>query len=127
MTEDVSVEKSSGDFEAVLREDRIGYDPETETYYAQYDTENIEDLTTTIIRSVSAVTGVPPREFDPLYDVIDPDALKDLFAKPRRNAPDHNGVYVIFEFASCEIAINWDGEIQVTPPQDVSSSESNEG
>ncbi|WP_458190893.1 HalOD1 output domain-containing protein [Haladaptatus sp. NG-WS-4] len=119
MTEDVSSKNRSVDFEQTLREDRVGYDPETETYYAQYDTEDVENLTTTIIRSVSAVTGDSPQEFDPLYDVIDPDALEDLFDKPRRNAPNHEGVYVTFKFASCELAINWDGEIQITPPQNV--------
>jgi hypothetical protein len=126
MTGDASSENRSVDFEQILQADRVGYDPEMETYYAQYDTENVENLTTTIIRSVSAVTGDSPREFDPLYDVIDPDALKDLFDKSRRNAPNHDGVHVSFKFASCEIAINWDGEIRITPPQDVSST-SNEG
>ena len=42
MTEDVSSKNRSVDFEQTLREDRVGYDPETETYYAQYDTENVE-------------------------------------------------------------------------------------
>ncbi|WP_227380251.1 HalOD1 output domain-containing protein [Haladaptatus halobius] len=122
MTKHTSSENRSVDLEKRLREDRVGYDPETETYYAQYDIENVDELTTSITRSVSAVTGDPPQEFGPLYDVIDPDALEDLFDKFRRNAPDHGGVYVTFKFASCEIAVSWDGEIQITPPQDVSSA-----
>jgi hypothetical protein len=116
MTEHTSSESRSVDFEQTFREDRVGYDPKTETYYAQYDTENVDELTTSIIQSVSAVTGDLPRELDPLYNVIDPDALKDLFDKPRRNPLEHNGVYVTFKFASCEIAISWDGEIRITPP-----------
>ena len=124
MTEKTPDGNRSDDLGKIFQEDRVGYDPETETYYAQYDTENIEGLTTTIIRSVSAVTGQPPQELGPLYDVIDPDALEDVFDKPRRNASEHCGMYVSFTFASCKIAISWDGEIRITP-QDVSTPASN--
>ncbi|ODR79566.1 hypothetical protein BG842_06585 [Haladaptatus sp. W1] len=99
-----------------LPEDRVGYDPETKTYYAQFDTAT---LIPTIIQSVAAVTGKPSQELDPLYEVIDPDALEKLFDNPRHNSPEHEGVYVSFKFASCKLSVSWDGEIRITPPHDV--------
>lgn len=121
MSEDKRDECWSVDPDEALRRDKLGYDPETETYYVQYDEEDVADLTTKIVKSVAAITGETPLDLEALYTVIDPGVLQKLFETPRSNPTEHEGVYVTFEFASCELTISWDGEIRITPPDDVST------
>lgn len=112
-------EDASTDLKKLLRQDRVGYDPKTESYYAQYDVDNSETLVTTVVRSVAAITGKNPVELDPLYATVDPDALEQVLDESRSDSSKQESVSVIFDFASCEITISCDGTVRIEPPDHV--------
>ncbi|WP_312908265.1 HalOD1 output domain-containing protein [Natronosalvus caseinilyticus] len=118
MSENECNEDASTDLKSFLRQDRAGYDPKTESYYAQYDVENSETLVTTVVRSVAAITGKTPVELDPLYTTIDPDALKQVLDNSRSDSTKQGSVSITFDFASCEITISCDGTMRIEPPDD---------
>lgn len=109
------------DAEGLHRQDRVGYDPLTQTYYAQYGGERSAGLTAKVVRFVAAITGETPLELEPLYTVIDPEALEGLFDNARNNPDEHEGMYVTFEFESCQITVSWGGEIRVKPSNEAST------
>lgn len=71
------------------------------------------DITETVVTAVAEATGVEPLELEPLYTVVDPDALNRLFA------PSSSGrspfVEICFSMAGCEVVVHCDGEVVVTP------------
>ena len=121
MSENEGNEDASTDLKKLLRQDRVGYDPETESYYAQYDMGNSEALVTTVVQSVAALTGETPIELDPLYETIDPDALKQVLDKSGSDSSKQESVSVTFDFAACEITIYCDGTMRIELPDDASS------
>lgn len=116
MSENEFTEDASTCLKKFLRQDRVGYDPETESYYAQYDTESSEALVTTVVQSVAALTGKTPVELDPLYATIDPDALQQVLDNSRSDSSKQESVSVTFNFASCEITLYCDGTMRIEPP-----------
>ena len=67
------------------------------------------EISETVVITVAEATGVDPLELEPLYEVVDPDALNRLF----RSAPGF--VEVSFRMANCEVVVHCDGEVVVTP------------
>lgn len=76
--------------------------------------ETFEERSTSqrVITAVAEETGNDPTEVGPLYHVIDPDALDQLFASTRGNG--RNQGHVEFTFAGCDVVVRGDGEIEVT-------------
>lgn len=67
-------------------------------------------------RVVSAVAdriGADPAALDPLYEVVDPDALDALF-EPRRLHPDRSDPRVSFAYCGCDVVVSADGGVRVT-------------
>ncbi|WP_254863964.1 HalOD1 output domain-containing protein [Halovivax gelatinilyticus] len=72
------------------------------------------DVSETVVMTVAEAKGVDPLELDPLYDVIDPDALNSLF-QPSVGSPPAP-MDLRFSMAGCEVVVRGDGEVLVTPP-----------
>lgn len=76
-----------------------------------------------VVAAVADARDEDPLELPPLYGVIDPDALDQLFDRGvsgRRPGPGR----VIFMLADCEVVVHSDGEVDVTAPGDRESSSS---
>lgn len=74
-----------------------------------------ERITETVIDAVAAESGVDPLELEPLYHVVDPDALNDLF---RSTAGDSSSVELRFTMAGCQVVVRGDGDAVVTQVTD---------
>lgn len=66
----------------------------------------------TVIDAVAEATGVDPLDLEPLYTVIDPDALNSLF-RPSVGCPA--AMELRFSMADCQVVVHEDGEVAVTP------------
>lgn len=64
-----------------------------------------------VIQAVANASDEDPREMEPLYDAIDPDALDALV----RSAEDHGGTELTLEFSynDCWVRLGDDGELTV--------------
>lgn len=94
---------------------------------AQYqrDTKQSDDGTVSkrVIAAVADALDVDPLELPPLYDVVDPDALDQLFdhgSPAGGNGPGR----VVFTMADCEVVVHSDGSVDVTAPVDRNSASS---
>ena len=103
-----------------LTSDYRGYDPVTETYHLHHDWGTNQSLIETIVFAVAAVTGRPPTEIEPLYDVIDPDALAVLF-RPVSDAKPRDDGFVSFTFDGQAVTVRATGEIIIDVPDDAES------
>jgi hypothetical protein len=74
-----------------------------------------------IVTAVAEARGVDPLELDErLFDVVDPDALGDIFAD-RPSGAERRGGQVTFRLARCYVTIDGDRRVSVRPPEDVSA------
>jgi hypothetical protein len=71
-----------------------------------------------VVSTVAQAKGVDPLELEPLYNVVDPDALDSLFA----SNDGQSSMELCFEMAGCEVVVDGAGEVAVTPPETESSS-----
>jgi hypothetical protein len=68
---------------------------------------------TTVVRAVSEVVGVRPTELPvELNEVVDPDAMEDLFA-PRPDGEPRADGRVEFELLDCAVVVHADGRVVV--------------
>lgn len=65
-----------------------------------------------VVEAVAEAKGVDPLDLDPLYDVIDPDALEGMFQFPGRG-PDAS-LELRFTMAGCTVVITGDGDVTAT-------------
>ena len=71
-----------------------------------------KEVSDIVVTSVAEAKGVDPLELEPLYDVVDPDALDTIF-----NSTDaSSSMELSFTMAGCEVVVCGDGEVNVTPP-----------
>lgn len=71
-----------------------------------------EPVSSTVVTGVAAVKNVDPIDLPPLYYAIDPDALDGLF-QPHCSASET--VRVQFTFAGCDVVVDGDSRVTVTP------------
>lgn len=64
-----------------------------------------------VVAAVAKAKGVDPLDLDPLYDVVDPDALDRLFADGKAGSAS---LEVSFTMADCEVVVDGSGEVAVT-------------
>jgi hypothetical protein len=76
-------------------------DTDTTAYRATDDEQSSES----VIEAVSEVTGTDPAEMDPLYDVVDPDALNELFSPSADRDQQSPLDYVQFHFEGCTVTV----------------------
>lgn len=94
----------------------ITFDPETSTYRLHYDWQGDESVTTVVSTGVAAITNTPPTELDPLFEILDPDALNQLFSST--NGPSRGDGRVSFQFNDCTVIVDATGEIAISPTED---------
>lgn len=91
---------------------------DTGVYTVQYDRESEEPLSTAVVVAVTTAAGLDPGEIEePLYEVIDPEALDDLFRTQEGTdvAPDSE---VSFTLAGHRVTISAGETIAVRPLDD---------
>lgn len=96
---------------AETSEQVVYYNGRRGTYHTWYDQDDYEPVTTAILMAVASLREVDPVELESLNDVIDPDALNELFVHWNREIPRSGGGSVSFSFAGYEVTIQSDGEI----------------
>lgn len=77
-------------------------------------------ISETVVTTVAEAKGVDPLDLEPLYSVIDPDALNSMF-RPSVGSPPAS-IELNFSMAGCEVVIRGDGEVAVTPPAETDES-----
>lgn len=85
-----------------------GGDDETYVYVRKADEPTAES----VVRAVSELTGTDPDAMDPLYDVVDPDALNAL-CDPDAGA-EGASPRVSFRFSGCTVVVYGDGRTIVS-------------
>ncbi|RBI60416.1 hypothetical protein DMJ13_19100 [halophilic archaeon] len=73
-----------------------------------------DSLAAAIITHIAAQKDVEPTTLDPLYEVIDPEALENLFA-PQLDGTSRTDGQVEFAYSGYRVTITSDGDIQSTP------------
>lgn len=73
-----------------------------------------ERISEKVITGVAEAKGVDPLDLDPLYDVIDPDALNSMF-RPSDGSPSAS-MELRFSMSGCQVVIRREGEVTVNPP-----------
>ncbi|WP_459192006.1 HalOD1 output domain-containing protein [Halosimplex sp. J119] len=83
----------------------------TEIVYSAADERPAEmDLSVAVIESLAEAKGITPVDIEqPLYDVVDPDALDRLFTDGESPVSGR----VVFDFEAHEITVHSDGDILV--------------
>ncbi|MFC7081999.1 HalOD1 output domain-containing protein [Halorussus caseinilyticus] len=92
--------------------DRVTYDPATEGYRGQSDWERSDHVSLTVVETVSAVAGKEPDAMEPLYSILDPDALETILASPQGGF-----VRLSFSYEGCSVTLTSTGEIVVRPDE----------
>lgn len=74
-----------------------------------------EDWTTSerVVSAVAEATGADPVSLEPLYAVVDPDAL-DALLETSRPGPDGSLPRVSFTYCGCDVVVSADGGVQVS-------------
>lgn len=72
---------------------------------------------TAVIETIAVATNTVPTEADPLYDVIEPDALDDLFDPAW--GPTTPELDVSFHYQDLEVSVSATGTVTVQPAGDV--------
>lgn len=71
-----------------------------------------ESIGTAVVSAVADAKGVDPLDLDPLYDVIDADAVDAIFSE----ADGSSSLELRFSMAGCDVVVHGAGEVSVTPP-----------
>ena len=88
----------------------------TGSYTAQIDQS--ERMVSAIVSGVAACTGRGVTDLPPLYNVVDPQALEQMFASPLDSRHRSNDERIVFTYAGCEIVIDGGGELTVRSLED---------
>lgn len=91
------------------------------TYLATFDPGAGERASEAVITAVADLAGTSPIELEPLYDVVDPDALDSLVAHARRvdNGDAHE---LQFTYEGYDVDVRTDGQIRVREPSTPASA-----
>mgnify|MGYP006286281055 FL=1 len=71
-----------------------------------------ETAAESVVRAVSELTGTDPEAMDPLYDVVDPDALNAL-CEPETSG-EGASPRVSFQFGGCTVVVYGEGRTVVS-------------
>lgn len=86
----------------------------------QYTIEPDESISCTIIRAVAAATGVSPERLEPLYNVINPDALDRLFKMPSETPRCSQETAVSFQYEGYLVTVQNHRQIILSSQETVS-------
>ena len=79
----------------------------------EFDWNDVESVSMTVVETVAAVTGKRPTELDPLNHVVDTDAIETLF-RPTSTSPRNAG-RLEFTYEGCVVTIKSAGLVEVRP------------
>lgn len=65
-----------------------------------------------VVEAVATATDYDPYDVPPLYEVVDPDALDELFSPKHDGTPRRSG-RIVFRLAGCDVTVTGRGEIVV--------------
>ena len=84
-------------------------------YLTVHQWDGVSSVCETIVNAVSAYLAVDPLELQPIGEVIDPDAVNELFG-PTNHLPgtDRSTGYLTFHYSGCEITLFASGQIEVS-------------
>lgn len=88
----------------------------------EYDIGASEEVSTAVIRAVSAIEGAKPESLRPLTEVIDPGAVNMLFDTQGDGMP-RVGARLSFVYSECEVTID-NGEYLTVRPINPEASDS---
>ena len=88
----------------------------TEPYTARIGQS--ERMVSAIVSGVAAYTDRGVTALPPLYDVVDPQALEQVFASPPESRHRSNDGRFVFTYAGCEIVIGGGDELTVRSLED---------
>ena len=80
---------------------------------ATYHIRNDESVTEGVVRAVSSATHSEPIELEPLYSVVDTDALNALFTSLGTGTSRHSNGVVEFDYAGNRIQVTSSGSIEI--------------
>ena len=91
-------------------DDRTRGDEEsaTESRHVQHNWESGNPLYVTVIKAVSAITEQKPTAMEPLYSVVDPEAVETLMTSSRGGH-----VHLSFSYEGCTVSIEHSGAVVV--------------
>lgn len=83
--------------------------------------ESENDVCDTVLSAVAEAEGVEPAQLDePLSEVVDPDALRALFA-PKHDGTPREG-RVTFTYCGYDVTVEAPDEVRVSDPSESASS-----
>ena len=84
------------------------YDPAKRTHHHRHDWQDSDSVCLAVVETVSTVTGTDPNSMEPLYSVLDADALEAFLSSARSGT-----VHVSFTFEGCSVTVASDGTVDV--------------
>jgi hypothetical protein len=87
------------------------------------DTDDTLSVSQRVVEKVAAETEIDPLEMEPLYTRVDPDCLESLFRDDSMPG-DRNQGHIAFPMAGCEVVVEANGAIDVTPYGDAAGGTS---
>jgi hypothetical protein len=87
----------------------------------EYEIDGHEQVSTAVVRAVSAVEGREPSSIPPLTDVLDPDALDVIFASQYNGEPRVGG-RISFVYSRCRVSVENDEFLTVRLLENVPST-----
>ena len=72
-------------------------------------------ISETIVTAVANAKGVDPLDLEPLYPVVDPDALNSMFRQSAGRLL--SSLELCFSMADYQVVVHGDGEVVVAPPE----------
>lgn len=84
-----------------------------------HDAETDESLAYTVVTAVAAIRDTDPVDLPTLYECVDVDAL-DALVDGSRTRPGGVDGHVTFAYAGCEVTVDFDGWIRLSPLTDES-------
>jgi hypothetical protein len=86
-------------------------------YRVVHDWDDPEPLSSRIVRSVSAISGDLPTDVGPIQEVMNVDALDQLF-EPTGDELRSSGMFLRFDVSDHDVTVYGDGLIVICPPDD---------
>lgn len=94
----------------------VRFDPTADAYCATFACSDVKP-SSAVVLAVSEVRNTDPSELDPLFGVIDPEALDQLFES--KETPTGT---IEFEYDDFEVSVRKSGEIYLTPRNTVQAA-----
>lgn len=97
---------------AIESRTRPEFDPRTNAYHVEHDHRCDWPVSTTVVLSLSSLTGTDPLAMRPLNGVVDPEAL-DFHVRSRARECE-----MAFDFCGHHVTVRADGHVEFIPLDD---------